>query len=161
MQLKALVIDFSRVLIFANAAVSSLNHHHDVLELQPGYRVLDHFQLNIELLDYLRELGKRLPVYLFSDGRLHTLPEISPSLDGIFKKIMTAKEVGYKKSEAEAFLGLAYRLGYAPQELLFVDDQAANIAAAKSAGFAAHRYIANSELIDFLRDTLPAFSPDV
>ena len=152
-------MDFSRVLIFANATVSSLNQHHDVLELQPGYRVLDHFQLNIELLVYLRELGKRLPIYLFSDGRLHALPDISPSLDGIFKKIMTAKEVGYKKSETEAFLGLAYRLGYAPQELLFVDDQTSNIAAAKSAGYATHQYIANTELIDFLRDTFAALAP--
>jgi len=57
MNISALVIDFSRVLIFANADVSSLNRHHAELEAHPGYRVLDHFQLNVELLEYLRELS--------------------------------------------------------------------------------------------------------
>ena len=150
MNVKALVLDFSRVLIFAQADVPSLNSHHDALELQPGYRVLEHFRLNTELLEYLRELSKRLPLYLFSDGRLHTLPEITPALAGIFKKIVTAKEVGYKKNQAEAFLALAYRLGYAPQELLFVDDQPSNVEAAKAAGCATHQYTGNADLIDFL-----------
>ena len=153
MNIKALILDFSRVLIFANADVPSLNRHHNDLQAQiPGYHVLDHFRLNLELLDYLKQLSVRIPLYIFSDGKLHTLPEIAKPLEGIFKKIVTASEVGYKKSQPEAFLALAYRLGYAPSELLFIDDQATNIFAAKVAGFVTHQYTTNTELIGLLNN---------
>ena len=139
------------MLIFAKADVPSLNRHHATLETQPGYRVLEHFTLNTELLDFLRQFNSHWPVILFSDGGLHALPDIAPKLEGIFQHIITADEMGYKKSQPEAYLGLAYRIGCTPQELLFVDDTAANIAAAKTAGCATHLYSSNSDLINLLK----------
>lgn len=152
MDTSALVIDFSRVLIFANADVASLNHHHAQLETQPGYNVLDHFRLNTELLEYLRRLSKRVPIYMFSDGKLHALPEIAPSLKGIFHTIYTAEEVGYKKNQPEAYIELAYRIGLTPPQLLFIDDSPSNIAAATSAGLRAIQYVDNSQIIGQLND---------
>ena len=151
MNIKALILDFSRVLIFANTDVPSLNRHHLALEAHdPGYHVLEHFHLNQELLDYLKLLSGRVPLYLFSDGSLHLLPQIAKPLEGIFRIILTAAEVGYRKSQSEAYLALAYRLGFAPAELLYIDDDRANIEAAKSAGFVTHRYTTNTELIALL-----------
>lgn len=151
MNISALVIDFSRVLIFANADVASLNKHHAELEAHLGYRVLEHFQLNTELLEYLRKLSKQVPIYLFSDGKLHTLPDIAPSLTGIFRTTYTAEEVGYKKNQPEAYLELAYRIGLTPPQLLFIDDNPSNIAAAASAGFQVIQYIDNDQIIGRLK----------
>ena len=147
MDISALVIDFSRVLIFAKVDVPSLNQHHAELEAQPGYRVLDHFELNTELLEYLRVLSGRVPVYLFSDGKLHTLPEIAPALKGIFRAIYTADEVGYKKSQPEAYLALAMRMGLTPGQVLFIDDSESNVAAAISSGLRAIQYTDNAQII--------------
>jgi len=148
MNIKAIVCDFSRVLIFAKADVPSLNRHHTELSAAPGYRVLEHFTLNTELLDYLR--GLKAVLYLLTDGRLHALPEIEAQLAGVFRAIVTAEELGYQKSQSEAYLALAYRFGYAPGELLFIDDQQRNIEAASAAGLHVHRYTGNAELMHFL-----------
>jgi FMN phosphatase YigB (HAD superfamily) len=156
MNVSALVIDFSRVLIFASAEVESLNLHHQELAAVAGYRVLDHFRLNNELLDYLRIFDAKWPVVLFTSGRLHALPEIAPRIEGIFKRIMTVEDLGYEKNQPEAYLALAYRIGRTPQELLFVDDQQRNLEAAKVAGYMTHQYSTNSELIKLLEAaTLP------
>lgn len=150
MNISALVIDFSRVLIFANADVPSLNRHHDTLETQAGYRVLEHFRLNTELLEFLRLISKQVPLYLFTDGHLHTLPDIAPSLQGIFREQLTAESFGYKKTQAEAYLALAYKLGYAPAAILFIDDTPANLTAAQAAGLHTYQYQTNPDLISVL-----------
>ncbi len=151
MNITALVIDFSRVLIFAGDTVESLNQHHAKLaETEPGYRVLEHFQLNTELLGHLRRLSSRVPIYLFTDGKLHKLPEIAPALEGIFKAIYQAEDFGYKKNQPEAYLALSYRLGIPAASILFIDDTPANVAAAASAGFVTYRYESNAATIALL-----------
>ena len=150
MDISALVIDFSRVLIFANVDTESLNRHHAALKPQPGYRVLEHFRLNTELLNYLRDLSQRVPIYLFSDGNLHTLPEIAPALQGIFRATYRPEEFGYTKRQPEAYLALAYKLNYPPTSILFIDDSPANIAAAASAGLTTYRYETNAAVMAFL-----------
>jgi HAD superfamily hydrolase (TIGR01509 family) len=152
--MKALVIDFSRVLIFARADVPSLGRHHDQLSPTPGYRPLEHFSLNTELLTFLHDLNASVPVYLFTDGRLHTVPEISPALEGVFRSIIKVEDLGYKKSQAEAYLTLAYRLGFAPADALFVDDKPANIEAAIAAGYAVRLYVSNDDLVRYINQIL-------
>ncbi|HVQ44372.1 MAG TPA: HAD-IA family hydrolase [Candidatus Saccharimonadia bacterium] len=151
MNIIALVIDFSRVLIFTKTAdVASLNRHHAELEATPGYRVGEHFYLNIELLEYLRGLSAYVPTYLFTSGGLHALPEFAPALEGIFRDIITTDEIGYGKTKPEAYLALAYRLSYTPSQILFIDDSPANIQAAKTAGFVAVQYQSNAATIKLL-----------
>jgi HAD superfamily hydrolase (TIGR01509 family) len=145
-----LIIDFSRVLVFARTEVPNLEHLHAELAAQPGYRPGEHFQLNIELLSYLRKFSTRWPLYLFTDGHLHTLPEFEPVLKGIFRTVVTAEELGFKKTEPEAYMALAYHLGYAPSSLVFIDAKSANITAAAAAGLITHLYHDNTELITFL-----------
>jgi HAD superfamily hydrolase (TIGR01549 family) len=152
MDVSALVIDFSRVLIFAktDVTVPSLNRHHQELAETPGYRVLEHFELNTQLLNYLREFNTHWPVILFTDGKLHSLPDIATHLDGIFKRMIMAEDLGYTKKQTEAYLALAYRIGRAPEQLLIVDDTLANIEAAKAAGCVTHQYVGNIDLISLL-----------
>ncbi len=150
MNIAAVVIDFSRVLIFARDDVPSLNRHHEKLQEQSGYRVLEHFHLNTELLDYLRGLSQRVPIFLFTNGRLHSLPEIAPSLEGIFREIINSDSLGFSKTESEAYLTLSYRIGFAPAQILYIDDAQANIDAAAAAGLTAVRYTGNAGLIAIL-----------
>lgn len=158
MTIKALVMDFSRVLIFANTDVptESLGSRHATLAVTPGYRVLEHFTLNAELLAFLRVLSSRAPIYLLTSGHLHALPDITPSLAGIFAGIFTTEEIGYPKSRPEAFIELALRTGLTPPDLLVIDDQPGNIAAARQAGCVAYQYTDNQSLITALTQNGPA-----
>lgn len=158
MNVSALVVDFAGVILQAKSAVPEVEHLSPRIPVAQsgsssnGYQVLDHFELNAELLAYLREFNLKWPVILFTDGRLHVLPEIAPELEGIFKRIVAAEDVGYAKTESEAYLGLAYRIGRSPQELLYVDDHHPNLEAAQAAGCAVHRYTGNAGLIQLLAE---------
>jgi putative hydrolase of the HAD superfamily len=49
-----------------------------------------------------------------------------------------AREAGRCKPDPEAFRGLAARLGHAPEEILYLDDDATYVAGARDAGLTAH-----------------------
>ncbi len=152
---RALVIDFSRILMFAKQPdVESLNRHHAELSKQPGYVVFNHFALNTELLMHLRQIAVRIPLYLFTDGRLHELPEVASKLSGVFRRIVTVEALGHTKAQASAYESLAKLLGYTPGKLIFVDDKPANVAAAQAAGCQGHLYQSNDELIGYLETTV-------
>jgi len=152
---KVLIVDFSRVLIFPLAeGVDSLNKHHETLSKDPLYKLFDHFWLNHELLDYLEKASKRMPVYIFTDGKLHELPEVVPHLKDIFTEKHTVESLGLNKKQPESYLALAERFGVKPEEMVFVDDKAANIAAATEAGVAAILYVDNESLLPELSEII-------
>jgi FMN phosphatase YigB (HAD superfamily) len=145
---KTLVIDFSRVLLFPVAAgVDSLNALHRELSADPHYQALDHFTLNLELLGYLKHLRSITPIYLFTDGKLHQLPEIVPYLEGIFKAVYSVESLGISKKQPEAYKGLAIRIGIDPSEIVFVDDKATNVKAARQAGAKSLLYTSNNDIM--------------
>jgi epoxide hydrolase-like predicted phosphatase len=53
---------------------------------------------------------------------------------GLFDTVVLSGEVGMRKPEKEIFLHAAQTLGLPPQECVFVDDMAANVAAAQACG---------------------------
>ena len=146
--MKALVVDFSRVLIFANVDnVDSLNGHHKALSVDPNYQIFDHFTLNHELLAYLRTLKDKIAIYVFTDGKLHHLSEVSTHLTGIFTGTYSVDSLGLNKKQPEAYLSLARLISVEPDEILFVDDKISNVEAAQSAGLQALQYTNNKVLI--------------
>lgn len=148
---KVLIVDFSRVLIFPVAdGVDSLNKHHESLSKDPAYKLFDHFWLNHELLDYLEKVSKRMPVYIFTDGKLHELPEVVPHLKDIFTEKHTVESLGLNKKQPESYIALAERFGVKPEEMVFIDDKAANVAAATKASVIAIHYTDNENLIQQL-----------
>lgn len=152
---KVLVVDFSRVLIFPVAeGVDSLNKHHEALSKDPLYKLFDHFWLNHELLDYLEEVSKRMPVYIFTDGKLHDLPEVVPHLKDIFTEKHTVELLGLNKKQPESYIALAERLGVKPEEMVFVDDKAANVAAAEQAGVNAIQFVDTADSLSELEQIL-------
>jgi HAD superfamily hydrolase (TIGR01509 family) len=146
--MKALIVDFSRVLLFAKAAgVASLNEHHRELAERPGYEFYEHFELNRELLEFLARLKGRVPMYIFTDGRLHVLPEAAVYLRDIFAGAKTVESVGVSKRDPRAYRELVAQLGLEPGDVVFVDDKAANVAAAEAAGLRAVRYHDNAQVM--------------
>jgi len=144
---KVLIVDFSRVLIFPTAEnVDSLNKHHETLSKDPLYRLFDHFWLNHELLGYLEKVSEHMPIYIFTDGKLHELPEVVPHLKDIFTEKHTVESLGLNKKQSESYIALAERFGVKPEEIVFVDDKTANVAAAKRAGVHAIQFTANKDL---------------
>ena len=58
---------------------------------------------------------------------------------------------GVRKPDPKAFLRCLERVGVAPEETLFVDDSAANVAGARAAGLAGHEYGSARRLEEALR----------
>jgi len=157
--MKTLVVDFSRVLIFPTAdgvdslnSLNSLNRLHRELSLAPGYNIFDHFTLNDELLEYLKQLKN--DVYVFTDGKLHELPEISLHLTDIFKDIYSVEALAVDKRQPDAYITLAHHMGTSPSGIVFVDDKYVNIEAAKRAGIHGIQYTSNDVLIEELSTLL-------
>ncbi len=147
-KVKVLIVDFSRVLIFpVEDNVDSLNKHHESLSKDPAYKLFDHFKLNHELLSYLEKVGKTTPVYIFTDGKLHELPDVTPHLKDTFTAMHTVESLGLNKKQPESYLTLASKIGVAPNEIAFIDDKAANVSAAQQAGLKTIHFTSNASLL--------------
>jgi 2-haloacid dehalogenase len=69
-----------------------------------------------------------------------------------FDGAVVSGEEGLLKPSAEIFARLAERYGLEPAETLFIDDAEVNVAGARAAGFAAHRFTDAPSLADCLRE---------
>lgn len=83
-----------------------------------------------------------LPVGLLSNAT-DTLPEelVHLGLAGELDRVFCSAELGLIKPEAGLFTTVGARLGCPPGAIHFVDDQAANVAAAQAAGWSAHHFL--------------------
>ncbi|TCO97660.1 HAD-IA family hydrolase [Rubrivivax gelatinosus] len=88
----------------------------------------------------LQQASRRLPCHLFSNTNasharewLRRYPELVASVERIF----LSHEMGLRKPEPAAFAYVCDSLGLAPQGVLFFDDLAENVAAAREAGLQA------------------------
>ncbi len=150
--IKAIISDFSRVLIFPkdDSYQGSMNDLYREKIKLADFRMLDHYRLNTELLNYYANQS-RFPAYIFTSGAsLHLDPLVKPELEKSFKGIYSAGEIGADKNTAESYKLICEKLGLNPAEVLFIDDTAENIEAARQAGLQTHHYKDNAELIAFL-----------
>ena len=139
--IKAILTDFSRVIIFANADVPSLNRHHRELKGTNDYRFYDHFFLNHSLLERLEQISHSIPVYIATSGALHELDEVKSHLG-----MITQSFTELAKSNPDSFRHIARQLKLNPDEILYIDDSATPVIAATTAGLIAIRYADNATL---------------
>jgi FMN phosphatase YigB (HAD superfamily) len=141
--IKAVVFDFSRVLLFPNdlAYVGSLNELHRALREQEGYELLSHFSLNTVMLHYLSTIGQVCDLYIFTSDSIQDDPSLESYLRPVFKAVFSAKKLGIKKNSPDAYVKLAGEMGVDTQEVLFVDDTPENVHAAEAAGMNTIRYM--------------------
>src|SRR3989338_5879403 len=121
--IRALLFDFSRTLIFPKDAAyteGNLNPLHESLKAKnPDYPFLDYFELNHALLAYLKTLKNRFKVCIFTTGYIQEAPQIQDDL-AFFDGIYSAEKMGSSKTNPEAYLQLAEKIGFRANEILFV-----------------------------------------
>lgn len=99
------------------------------------------------------ELGRRLPVYVFSNTNKAHAAHFQPryrELLSLVRRTITSCDIGRRKPEPEAFLRVAELIGTAPWRLAFFDDLEENVAGARRAGLRAHRVTQPQDILDAL-----------
>jgi putative hydrolase of the HAD superfamily len=95
------------------------------------------------VLALARQLGTDRAVGLFTNNSLllkRHLAQVFPAAAEIFgSRAIFSAELGRSKPDPEAFRRLAARLAVAPDELLYLDDDATYVAGARQAGLQADR----------------------
>lgn len=71
-------------------------------------------------------------------------------LDREFDAVFNSSAIGFAKPDQRVFTHIVASLDVPPHRCLFVDDTAANVAAASRAGLSAHQYRTPEELMTFL-----------
>jgi len=147
--------DFSRVILNPKDKnyTGTLNGlHKELSEKNENYPFFDYFEFNDEILNVYRQLKTKYSVNIFTTGTIQNTPEVRQVIDPIFEHIYTAKDFGLDKKQPEAYLFIAKKLNKKPSEILFIDDQQANIDAAKKAGLNTILYTDFQETINLLKE---------
>jgi HAD superfamily hydrolase (TIGR01509 family) len=154
--IKAIVSDFSKVLLFPKDTqyLGSLNALHKELSQQANYNALEHFELNLALLDFYQSLKETLLLYIFTSDAIQDSPEFQPYLQPVFTSILSAKKMNTDKKISAAYLLVAAELKLNPDEILYIDDALENIQAAKTAGLSTILYTNLEELVTELNKHL-------
>jgi putative hydrolase of the HAD superfamily len=93
--------------------------------------------------ELVADLARRADLWLVSNtNRIHFefLRRRFPML-GCFRGYILSHEIGAMKPDARIFAEALCRSGALPDDALFVDDQEANVAAARALGIAAFRFV--------------------
>ncbi len=146
---KALLFDFSRVILFPNGPdpVESLNGKYRELMEQGEFDFFEHFRLNEELMDFIYKLQDDYEVYLFTSETIQEAPELQDEL-GVFKRIFSGTKMNLNKKETSSYEQIAREIAVEPEEIVFVDDSMLNLVAAAEAGFQVVHYQNNDQLFD-------------
>ena len=97
---------------------------------------------DLVVLSLARQLSARHVVGMFTNNpwllQRH-IGEVFPAVPEIFgTRAVFSAELGRSKPDPEAYRRLAARLGVAPDEILYFDDDAPLVAGAREAGLSAH-----------------------
>lgn len=134
--LKAIISDFSRVLLFPQdkSYLGGLNTLHRELSQQPNYHALDHFSFNAPLLSLYSTLKDKYPIFIFTSESIQDDEAFQPYIQPIFSSVFSAKKLNIDKKNPEAYKIIAQKIGFSPNEVLYIDDNEENTVAATKAG---------------------------
>jgi HAD superfamily hydrolase (TIGR01509 family) len=99
---------------------------------------------NAPLWDAVAHLRRQVRTAALSDNP-HFVTAVFPRADA-FDTVFLSAELGMTKPGREVFAEVTARLALAPREIVFVDDNPANIAAAAAFGWDAVTFTANAAL---------------
>jgi HAD superfamily hydrolase (TIGR01509 family) len=105
---------------------------------------------NLPLWDLVTALSKRVAVGGFSDNPAFVRALFPPG--AVLEPMFWSAELGLSKAGPEAFAAVTVRLGVDPAAILFIDDSAANVAEAKTAGWDTIQFFSNDQLVAALED---------
>ena len=105
----------------------------------------------------LPEVASALPLYVFSNtNAVHQeswQSRFESALDPV-RKIYASWEIGLRKPDVDSYLAVAHDMGVAPADILFVDDNADNVAGGKAAGLDARLVTGPAETVAILREAI-------
>jgi len=94
-----------------------------------------------EVLGFAKALGANLQVAMFTNNPFllqRHFDEVFPAAADLFgTRAVFSAELGHRKPAQEAFGRLAVRLGVAPDEILYFDDDASYVEGARAVGLSA------------------------
>lgn len=102
----------------------------------------------------LPEVASILPLYVFSNTNPVHQEAWQPRFENALapvRKTYTSWETGLRKPDVDAYLAVALDIGVAPADILFVDDNAENVAGGKAAGLDARLVTGPAETARILR----------
>jgi len=102
--------------------------------------------LNQGLLSWYKQLSQKYILALFTNAISFRFPPIKLQLDDIFSHYYLSSEIGFSKSDSEAYTWIANDLKIEPSEMVFIDDTKKNIDAAQQAGLRAFLYSSNKQI---------------
>ncbi len=131
------------------------------LPLTEAPRIRDEFfagdVIDRELLDYLRDLRKKMKVGLISNAWSGLRSSIIKNkYDDAFDVMMISAEMGVAKPDERIFRSALEQLDVAPAEAVFVDDFPQNVEAALAVGMQAVLFTAPEQALEQLETMLAA-----
>lgn len=150
--IKTILVDFSRVVVIPRDRAYSGSLNAFYRSLTPEERQSDffrHFQWNAPMVSFLDRLKGKFPLILFTTDILQNDPAIAATINKLFERIISASDTGWAKDVARSYTEVARELKQSPGDVLFIDDQVGNVAAAREAGMTAIQYGDHEK---FLRD---------
>ena len=154
--IKVLLFDFARVLLFPKDENYSgkLNDLYKTVKDEKHFNFEDVFYFNEELLDYLRTVKDKYKLVMFTSETIQDDLAVVEKLDGIFENIFSAKEMGFTKTDPEAYRFIVSNLQCNPNEILFIDDNVENVNSAKITGMKTYLFTDNVCLIKTINTSL-------
>lgn len=154
--IKAVIFDLSRVLLFPKDKKyeGSLNELHKKLSATDNYQFFDQLILNQEIIDYIDSQKDTYKMFLYTSDTIHEAVELVPLIENSFVKVFSGAKLKLDKKESNSYLLIANNLRLDRSEILFIDDVAENIAAAKESGLATILYKNNKQLLSELKKIL-------
>lgn len=148
MKTSVLLFDFSRVLLHPkDKTIPSLNGLYRELQKQDSFNFFEHFELNLELLQFLKSIHDKYRLYILTSEVIQNAPEIQKNITEVFDQVFSAQELGLSKKDPAIYQHIAEKIETKPEEIMFIDDTNANIEAAKKSRLQTILYASNATLM--------------
>lgn len=154
--IKAIISDFSRVIIFPKdkSYEGGLNNLYREIFQKPNYNMFDYFELNSELLDFYKSLKNRIALYIFTSETIQEDLQLKLYLKPIFDNVYSAIKIGLNKDNSESYQKILSTINLKPEEVIYIDDNSKNIQAAKEMNINVIQYANNEDLFLKIKDYL-------
>jgi len=129
---------------------------------QQEYFARDQARLEMRLVELAQQLQQRYQVALLSNAtdRLERLVEAELGIADLFDLVINSARVGLAKPDPAIYELTLQRLGVAPQEAIFVDDQTRNVISAACLGIRAIHHVTYERTAAQIQTLLAERPPD-
>lgn len=112
----------------------------------------DNIIINKVIIGTLKKLINHYKIIMISNSNSTMLRNIIANYElcDYFDEILISGEVGYMKPQPEIYQLVLDKFNLKPSEIIYIDDRAQNIEAAKQLGIDSIGFVSNSQLLDIL-----------